>query len=79
MTIDEVASALRADHRATLLSIQRGGQAFVNPEASFRLQPADDAIVVAESLGKLAPLKLQDARTKGAPESALRSAEAATS
>ena len=70
MTIDEVTSHLRADHRATLLSVNRGGQAFVNPEAAFRLQPGDDAIVVAESLGKLAPLTLHDARSKGSPESA---------
>ena len=68
MTIDEVASHLRADHRSTLLSINRGGQAFVNPPASFRLEPGDDAIVVAESLGTLAPLTLHDARSKGAAE-----------
>ncbi len=76
MTIDEVAGHLRAEHRATLLSIQRGGHAFVNPEASFRLEPGDDAIVVAESLGKLAPLKLQDARRKGGAEPEMRAASA---
>jgi voltage-gated potassium channel len=67
-TIDEVAALLRAEHSATLLSINRGGQAFVNPGAAFRLEPGDDAIVVAESLGKLAPLTLHDARAKGAAE-----------
>ena len=61
MTIDEVARHLRTDHRATLLSINRGGQAFVNPSSDFRLQPGDDAVVVAESLGALAPLTLRDA------------------
>jgi voltage-gated potassium channel len=66
LTIDEVASRLRAEHRATLLSINRGGQAFINPESSFRLQPGDDAVVVAVSLGTLAPLTLRDARAKGA-------------
>lgn len=60
LSIDEVAARLRADHRATLLSINRGGKAFVNPEADFRLEPQDDAVVVAESLGTLAPLKLHD-------------------
>ena len=65
---DEVAGRLRADHWATLLSVNRGGHAFVNPEASFRLEPGDDAIVVAESLGKLAPLKLHDARRSAAPD-----------
>jgi voltage-gated potassium channel len=61
LSIDELSVALRADHRATLLSVNRGGHAFVNPSADFRLQAGDDAVVVAESLGSLAPLKLQDA------------------
>jgi voltage-gated potassium channel len=60
LSIDEVASKLRLDHRATLLSINRGGHAFVNPESDFRLEPNDDAVVVAESLGTLAPLELHD-------------------
>jgi voltage-gated potassium channel len=61
LSIDELAIQLRSDHRATLLSVNRGGHAFVNPPTDFRLQPGDDAVVVAESLGTLAPLKLQDA------------------
>ena len=48
MTIDEVAARLRSEHRATLLSVNRGGHAFVNPPTDFKLQPGDDAIVVAE-------------------------------
>jgi voltage-gated potassium channel len=60
-TIDEVARRLRSEHHATLLSINRGGQSFVNPGSDFRLEPGDDAIVVAESLGALAPLTLHDA------------------
>jgi voltage-gated potassium channel len=58
--IDAVASLLRNDHKATLLSINRGGRAFVNPPSDFRLQVGDDAIVVAEGLGSLAPLKMRD-------------------
>jgi voltage-gated potassium channel len=76
MTIDEVAQRLRSDHRATLLSVTRGGQTFVNPAASFRLEPGDDAIVVAESLGTLAPLTLKDARSKGVAEQAPQAAPA---
>ena len=38
----------RDDHQATLLSVNRGGRAFVNPPADFVLEPGDDAIVVAE-------------------------------
>ena len=60
LSIDEVASRLRSDHRATLLSINRGGRAFVNPPTDFILQPGDDAIVVAETLGELAPLEMHD-------------------
>jgi voltage-gated potassium channel len=60
MTIDEVAARLRSEHRATLLSVNRGGRAFVNPPTDFKLQPGDDAIVVAEGLGTLAPLEIAD-------------------
>lgn len=61
LTIDEVSARLRTEHRATLLSVNRGGHAFVNPSADFRLAAGDDAVVVAESLGQLAPLELRDA------------------
>jgi voltage-gated potassium channel len=50
---------LRSEHRATLLAVTRDGRSSVNPPADFRLQPGDDAVVVAESLGTLAPLRLQ--------------------
>jgi voltage-gated potassium channel len=60
MTIDDVAARLRSEHRATLLSVNRGGRAFVNPPTDFKLQPGDDAIVVAEGLGTLAPLEIAD-------------------
>jgi len=61
MTIDDLAARLRRDHRATLLSVNRGGHSFVNPDTAFILQPGDDAVVVAESLGSLAPLEVADA------------------
>ncbi len=60
LAIDEVATRLRNDHHATLLSVNRGGRAFVNPPSDFVLQPGDDAIVVAEGLGTLAPLQIRD-------------------
>jgi len=74
LSIDEVATRLRNDHQATLLSVNRGGRAFVNPHADFRLEPGDDAIVVAESLGTLAPLELRDAMTGPRSASAVPSA-----
>jgi voltage-gated potassium channel len=64
LSIDDVATRLRVDHRATLLSVNRGGKAFTNPEADFVLEPGDDAVVVAESLGGLAPLQVHDATMK---------------
>ena len=63
LSIDAVSALLRNDHRATLLSVNRGGQAFVNPPTDFVLQDGDDAIVVAEGLGSLAPLRLHDITT----------------
>ena len=60
LSIDTVASRLRVEHQATLLSINRGGHAFVNPGTDFVLEPGDDAVVVAESLGTLAPLEMAD-------------------
>jgi voltage-gated potassium channel len=60
LSIDAVAARLRTEHRATLLSVNRGGHAFVNPESDFVLESGDDAVVVADSLGTLAPLEMGD-------------------
>ena len=59
LSVDAVSARLRAEHRATLLSISRNGKAFVNPPADFVIARGDDAVVVAESLGTLAPLVLK--------------------
>jgi voltage-gated potassium channel len=58
LSVDELSAKLRAEHRATLLSVSRSGQAYVNPPQDFRLAPGDDLVVVAESLGRLAPLEM---------------------
>ena len=58
LSVDELSAKLRAEHRATLLSVSRGGQAYVNPPEDFRLATGDDLIVVAESLGSLEPLQM---------------------
>ena len=58
LSVDEVSARLRAEHRATLLSISRGGKAVVNPPTDFHIESGDDAVVIAESLGTLAPLIL---------------------
>lgn len=70
LPIDTVSARLRSDHQATLLSVNRGGHAFVNPPTDFLLEPGDDAIVVAQSLGTLAPLKMHDLLSSAAPKTA---------
>ena len=74
LSIDAVAGRLRTEHRATLLSVNRGGHAFVNPAADFVLESGDDAVVVAESLGTLAPLQMGDARAAPRTAAAVPSA-----
>ncbi len=69
LSVDEVSARLRAEHRATLLSISRAGRAFVNPPTDFHIEAGDDAVVVAESLGTLAPLILSH-EAEPAPSSA---------
>lgn len=58
LSVDELSERMRADHSATLLAVSRGGSAHINPDRDFRLQHGDDAVVVAESLGTLAPLQM---------------------
>ena len=57
LTIDEVSIRLRNEHRATLLAVSHGTQTVVNPPSDFRVEADDDLLVVAESLGALAPLR----------------------
>lgn len=58
LTIDDVSRHLRADHRATLLAVTRGSRTYTNPSRDFVIEAGDDALVLAESLGTLAPLKV---------------------
>jgi voltage-gated potassium channel len=58
LSVDQLSERMRSDHSATLLAVSRHGSAYINPEPDFRLQAGDDAVVVAESLGTLAPLQL---------------------
>lgn len=57
VSIDELSTRMRRDHQATVLAVSRNGSSFINPPSDFRLEPGDDAVVVAESLGTLSPLK----------------------
>jgi voltage-gated potassium channel len=58
LSIDDVSRHLRGEHRATLLAITRGTTTYTNPPRDFVIQPGDDALVLAESLGTLAPLRM---------------------
>ena len=57
LTVDDLSARLRSEHKATLLAISRGHHTFVNPSTDFVLEPGDDGLVVAESLGSLQPLR----------------------
>jgi voltage-gated potassium channel len=65
LSVDNLSARLRSDHQATLLAISRGTRTWVNPPADFVLQPMDDALVVAESLGTLEPLRPTRAMATG--------------
>ena len=69
-----MSAKLRADHRATLLSISRNGKAFVNPPSDFTILAGDDAVVVAESLGTLAPLVMKHEENGVSPTEVVASA-----
>ena len=59
LSIDELSTKLRGEHRATLLAVTRNGSSMTNPPTNFHLEAGDDAVVVAEGLGALRPLELQ--------------------
>ena len=44
LSVDQLSAKLRAEHRATLLSVSRGGQSYVNPPEDFRLSNGDDLV-----------------------------------
>ena len=67
LSVDDVSARLRSEHEATLLSISRAGKAYVNPPSDFRITAGDDAVVVAVSLGTLAPLIIKHDDGTGAP------------
>jgi len=63
LSVDQLSERMRSDHSATLLAVSRNGSAYINPEPTFRLALGDDAVVVAESLGTLAPLQVAETVT----------------
>ena len=57
LSVEEVGSLLRREHRATLVSIGRDGTRHVNPPPDLRIQPGDEALVIADALGRLEPVR----------------------
>jgi len=58
LSVDDLSAKLRLEHHATLLGVNRNGESLVNPPSDFCMQHDDDAVVVAQSLGTLAPLQV---------------------
>ncbi|MFL5756198.1 MAG: potassium channel family protein [Chloroflexota bacterium] len=56
LPIDDVSRRFRDDHHATLLAVSRQGQTHMNPGADFELVTGDEALVVAQALGRLKPV-----------------------
>ncbi|WP_392543461.1 potassium channel family protein [Oryzobacter telluris] len=61
LTLDDLATRLRGEHNATLLAVARGDHTLVNPPTDFRLARGDTAVVVAETLGDLHPMRPDEA------------------
>jgi voltage-gated potassium channel len=62
LAIDDASRRLREEHHATLLAVNRGGATFVNPAPDFVIAAADEALVLANRLGKLAPVRPADVK-----------------
>lgn len=65
VTVEELAGRFLRDHRATLMALSRAGQSLVNPSPDERIEPGDDALVVAQSVASLRPLELDKADAAG--------------
>ena len=61
LNLDDLSARLRGDHSATLLAVARGDRTLTNPPSDFRLERGDTAIVVAETLGELHPMRPDEA------------------
>ena len=62
MRVDDVGRQLRDDHQATLLAVVRAGKNVMNPAPDFVLAADDQALVVANTLGKLKPVRAENVK-----------------
>jgi voltage-gated potassium channel len=58
MSTIELATVMRADHHANVLAVSRDGKTVGNPPHGFRMEPTDDLVVLAFSLGDLEPVEV---------------------
>lgn len=59
--LEDLSTRLRSEHSATLLAVARGEHTLTNPPSDFRLERGDTAVVVAETLGELHPMRPDEA------------------
>ena len=57
LSVDEASARFRQEHGATLISIGRDGSSHLNPSADWRLEPNDNVLVIAASLGRMTPVE----------------------
>jgi voltage-gated potassium channel len=55
LSMEEASYRLRAEHQAILLAVRRDGRVQFHAPREFELRENDDLVVIAESLGRLAP------------------------
>jgi len=73
LTVGEASLRLQAEHRAMLLAISRGAETLVNPAPDVILAADDEALIVAEKLGTLTPVRAAEAK-RAATEAAAAAA-----
>lgn len=73
LTVGEASLRLQAEHRAMLLAISRGAETLVNPAPDVILATDDEALIVAEKLGTLTPVRAAEAK-RAATEAAAAAA-----
>ncbi|MEP7361119.1 MAG: NAD-binding protein [Chloroflexota bacterium] len=62
MRVDDAGRQLRDDHRATLLALVHDGKSVMNPEPDFVISEGDQALIVANTLGKLKPVRAENVK-----------------
>ncbi len=62
LSTTELAGVMRSAHHANVLAVSRDGVTVANPPHGFRMQPDDDLVVLAFTLGDLEPAEVHRRR-----------------